>query len=90
MCFSREGIPQCGASETEGTLAKVGSWKGNLKSSGSGMSGAVVVNGVGLGEELLKVRGMDAMDSFVDMLGQVQLTPQGESCQTEFFSGLCS
>ena len=57
---------------------------------GSGMSGAVVVNDVGPGEELLEVRGMDAMDSFVDMLGQVQLTPHGKSCQTEFFPGLGS
>ena len=41
----------------------------------SGMSGAVAVIGVGQGEELLKVWDTDAMDSPVDMLGQVQFTP---------------
>ena len=44
------------------------------------MSSFVVVNDVGPGEELLKVGGMDAMDSFVDMLGQLQIMPQGKSC----------
>ena len=41
MGFSREGIPQRGASETKSTLAKVVYWEGNLKHSSSGMSGAV-------------------------------------------------
>lgn len=45
-----------------------------MKPPSSGMSGAVAVNGVGQGEELLKVWEMDAMDSPVDMLGQVQFT----------------
>ena len=46
-----------------------------MKPPSSGMSGAVAVIGVGQGEELLKVWEMDAMDSPVDMLGQVQFTP---------------
>ena len=46
-----------------------------MKPPSSGMSGAVAVIGVGQGEELLKVWEMDAMDSLVDMLGQVQFTP---------------
>lgn len=31
MGFSRESIPQRGASETKSTLAKVVNWEGNLK-----------------------------------------------------------
>ena len=47
MGFNREGSPQEGTSETKCTFTEVGFWKRNMKSPSSGMSGVVVVDGVG-------------------------------------------
>ena len=57
MGFSMEGIPQGGNWEAKCTFAEVGFWERNMKSASSGgVSGVVVVDGVGR-EELLKVGG---------------------------------
>ena len=47
MGFNREGSPQEGTSETKCTFTEVGFRKRNMKSPSSGMSGVVVVDGVG-------------------------------------------
>ena len=57
MGLSREGIPQGGTSEAKCTFAKVGFWERNIKSASSGVSGVVVVDGVGREKELQKVGG---------------------------------